>query len=266
MTLKVRSLAPEDWADWSQRVGAMEAGVTYPLGEDRFSIDHGANYFAFFERLGEVHYDVVLDGARVVAVLARVLRTLELGGTPTSCWYLCDLKVHADYRGRRIPTLLAKHSFLRSYARCRRGFALTMNPPAGANRVVRLVQRLPIVPLDASTSVEIFSLDAEQMERAAPHVVQHRGPFGYRSLRGVKDIVLESTGEPMPLLHVQFGPNSDVNRDQLEEGATHMLCSPAGSPLSRALSDQGLVATASATVLSHGMGKTDFGFVLTSEI
>lgn len=244
----------------------MEEGVSYPLGDDSFSIDHGADYFAFFERLGEVRYDLVIEGSTVVAVVARVLRTLSLGPKPTRCWYLCDLKVLPAYRGRRISTLLAKHSFLTSYKHCPRGYAVTMNPPRGTNRVVRLIQRLPLVPVKASAELLFFSLSAAEMERAHPLVIEHRGPIAYRALRGIKDIVLESTGQPMKLLHVQFGPTADPAQEQTEADATHMFCSPKSDALAQALLAKNFEVSATATVLSHGMNRTNFNFVLTSEI
>lgn len=261
MSLRVATVGPGERAPVAEGIAALESGTSYPLGADRFELDHGEDYFAFFDRLGEVIYDVALDGDKVVAISARVLRT-----KPFACWYLCDLKVHPAYRGRRITTRLARHAFLPAYARAGRGYGISMNDAGAAdNRVARLVRRLPIVPFRV-TELELFSFDADGMTAARPIVERHRGPTSFLSLAGRKDIVLESTGAPMPLLHVQFGPCAESGRPEVAPGHVHMLCAPEGDDLSQALHDSGARPSATATILHHRMKGSAFDFVLTSEV
>ena len=75
---------------------AIEKIATYPLGDDFFKIDHGVDYFAFFDRLGKLNYYIMCDGEHVAAVGAGVLRQVPYlqGKSPQEAWYLCDLKVH----------------------------------------------------------------------------------------------------------------------------------------------------------------------------
>ena len=75
-SLDIRELRNEEWKVFESRIADLEKGTSYPLGEDRFEIDHGADYFAFFTRLGQLRYYVVLDGDRVVAVAAAILRSV----------------------------------------------------------------------------------------------------------------------------------------------------------------------------------------------
>ena len=60
--------------------------VTYPYGDQFFKIDHGKDYFAFFERLGKLYYYVLVDKHRVAGVVAAVLRHI-----PSHTWYKKDL-------------------------------------------------------------------------------------------------------------------------------------------------------------------------------
>lgn len=261
--LEIRTLDREGRAAHAAGIAALDGGARYPLGADAFSIDHGADYFAFFDRLGEVRYEVALDEGRVVAAAARVLR--RLGGRPI--WYLCGLKVAPSHRGRHLPFRIASHALPSALRASTRGYGISMNPGDGSeNRVVRLLARMKVVPLSAACELVFFSLDAGAMRAAAPMVEAHRGPVSYLSLRGVKDIVLESTGAPMPLWHVQFGPNAAPGVSAPVDGGTHMFCAPRGDALTEAALAAGLTPSATATVVQRGLSDEDFRAVLTSEI
>jgi hypothetical protein len=145
-----------------------------------------------------------------------------------------------------------------------------MNPAQGENRVVRLASHWRLSPMRVPAILELFSLDAETMRRVLPTVARHRGEVSFLSLGGVKDIVLESTGKPMPLLHLQHGLGASHGSGTLvsepQEDHVHMLCSPASDPLNAELRALGLETSATASVLSHRMAGCDWRFVLTSEI
>lgn len=270
MGLRVVRIDPHLRAAYQARVSALERLATYPLGQDRFRIDHGADYFAFFDRLGEPRYYAVLEGEEVLAVGAGVLRTIQpqRKGPLLRAWYVCDLKVHPAYRGRRIPLLLMRRAFFWNYVRCRRGYGISMNPGDGSpNRVLRLFGHWRWTPASLAGTLLLWSLDADQARRAAPLVRELRGPLSWLSLRGVKDIVLESTGAPMPLLHGQPGepqPAGALPEPQLD--SVHMLCALRGDPLASALERAGLAPGATASVIQHRMQGADWRFVRTSDI
>ncbi len=274
MAITVRELAPPEWPAFSPRVADLERGVSYPLGDDRFEIDHGADYFAFFARLGACSFFVAIDGAgtedeEIVAVAAAVLRRVPRapGAKAEKTWYLCDLKVRPGRRGERIPWKMLLHGFPRKYPRCRRGYGISMNPGDGSeNRVVRMAQRYRLVPIGLATVIHLYSLDAEAMRTLAPALEDARGPLGYLSLGGVKDIVLASTGEPMPLLHVQFGPCAEPALPEPQDDHVHMFCVPEGDPLERRLASAGHAPSATASVIHHRMKSWDWRFILTSDI
>lgn len=90
--------------------------------------------------------------------------------------------------------------------------------------------------------------------------------MSFVSLAGIKDIVLESTGQPMPLLHVQFGLSPGSAEARPRPGHDHMFCTPAGDALDEACGAHGHTPMATATVVSTGATRTDWTFVLTSEI
>ena len=46
-SLNIKELRNEEWEVFQSQIAGLEKGTSYPLGEDRFEIDHGEDYFAF---------------------------------------------------------------------------------------------------------------------------------------------------------------------------------------------------------------------------
>lgn len=260
--VRVFAVPREERGLWSGPIAELERIARYPLGEDTFQLDHGADYFRFFDRLGELSYYVAVDEGEVVAVGCAMLRTLAFGKETKRAWYVADLKVRPDRRGQHLPLRMFASAFPTEYPRCPRGYGISMNAPGRPNRVLRIARRTPLIPIDAATTLHLWSLDAAQMRRCLPVIREHRGETGFLSLAGVKDIVLASTGRPMPLWHVQFGPMAESVRAEPVEEGVHMLCAPEGDPLAVALG----APSATATVIAHRMEGYEWRNVLTSEI
>jgi hypothetical protein len=260
------TVAHAERAAWIDAIVALEADATYPLGTDRFRLDHGPDYFAFFDRLGEARHDIAIEDGRVLAIACGVVRSIPLGGQRVSAWYGCDMKVIPEARGRHIPLRMLANAFVSGYARCRRGYAISMDPPDRENPVARLLGRFPLLPIRKVAGLVLYSLDAHAMRGAAPLLVRARGPIGYRSLAGIKDVVLESTGRPMPLWHVQHGVLGDPTHADPVEGGVHMFSVPDDDALVTDLRSLGLEPSATASVLAHGLDDARFDFVLTSDI
>jgi hypothetical protein len=268
--LRVVRIDPHLRPVYQERLAALERLASYPLGQDRFRIDHGPDYFAFFTRLGEPRYYAALEGEDLLAVGAGVLRRVSFraGEPPRPAWYVCDVKVHPAHRGRRLPLLLMRRSFLWNYLRCRRGYGISMNPGDGSeNRVVRIFGHWRWTPARVAGTLLLWSLDADQARAAAPLLRDRRGPLSWLSLQGVKDIVLESTGAPMPLYHAQPGlPQPAGGEPEPRPGAVHMVCALQGDDLATALVGAGLRPQATASVIAHRMRRSDWRFVRTSDI
>lgn len=283
--MRFHRIAPEERSYFQRGIAAIEQAALYPLGDDFFQIDHGSNYFAFFDRLGAVSYYVALDGNaeqcplwdnRVAAVGAGVLRQVAYrqGEEPRLAWYLCDLKVHPDYQQQRLSLRLLTHALKPNLRHCSQGYAISMNPAnltgtlenRQGNQLVRVLEKFAPLPFRYSTLLEIYSLDAKQMSLLQPLLVEHRGPVSYLALKGIKDLRLKSSGQLMPLLHVQWGATAAAGRSEPLPGSIHMLCTPAVDELARALRQRGSVPTATASVVSYNMEQSDWRFILTSDI
>ncbi|MEM9215444.1 MAG: hypothetical protein AAGD25_14000 [Cyanobacteria bacterium P01_F01_bin.150] len=283
-------VAFEERSRFQTRIAALEKEAIYPIGDDFFQLDHGDDYFAFFDRLGEVKYYVGLethndwndDGDRdehdhrVVAVGAWVLRQLPdtSGSSPRCAWYLCDFKVHPDYQRQLLSLRLLRYAISQNQAICDRGYAISMNPSGDRdNRLVKAFCRFRSIHFHHSVNLGIYSLEASSMRILEPLLRHHRGPISYLSLKGIKDLRLQSSGQMLPLLHVQWGNHKghlshipQSTRPEPVAGYTHMFCVPENDKLTDVLAQKGIQPGAIASVISHGMDNTDWRFILTSDI
>lgn len=267
--MRITRITEANARTFEPRIVELEKVSTYPLGSDCFRIDHGPDYFAFFRRLGILKYYLVEQDGRPAAVGAGVLRDIPStpGGRSYRAWYLCDLKVHPEFRGRHLPLRLLGRVFLPNYLRCRRGYAISMDPSDGSqNRVVRLLRRFRWLPFRLETSLNIYFLSFDEMARCRHLLDAALGPISFLSLRDKKDLILESTGMPIPLLHVQHGMCGSYGTAEPEPGFAHVLCLPEGDPLIAPLKALEVCSIARASVIAHGMPNRDWRFILTSDI
>lgn len=260
----------------------LEATIDYPLGTDRFRIRHDdRDYFAFFKRLGSVRcVTAETSSGDLAGVIVAVRRSTPVG----SAWYLGDLKtfegpspVHAETPPIRRPTSIGLQLIRELERSCAtdndRAFGISMNPASGPNRVLNLIRRTQ-PDADVSAQLELFSLNSEAAGDWDERLRAHLGPIGYLSLAGQKDIVLRSTGEPMPLLHLQHGDATARSRcdggtwhEEPQPSQVHMLSTAVGSRLHAELLAAGLEPSGSATIVSLGFSsRVDWQFVLTSDI
>jgi hypothetical protein len=287
--MKFQRISPDQRQAWQPQIVAIEQTTRYPLGDDWFEIDHGDDYFAFFDRLGDIDYYIGLapqpgleqqsqqpleqqsEQLQVAIVGAGILRQVpfQQGAAPQAAWYLCDLKVHPQHQGKRGSLGILRYAVAQGIGRADRGYLISMNPGDGSpNRLVRVLERWPLVSLKQVETLNIYSVDASQMQRLEPLLNRHRGPICYQSLDGIKDLRLQSTGEVLPLLHVQWAAPSAAGsaRNHTATGFAHMFCAPSQDALAIELNKIGLQPTATASIVAHGMKDCDWRFVLTSDI
>ncbi len=248
---------------------AIEQTATYPLGDDFFQIDHGSDYFAFFDRLGKVNYYAMCDSENITAVGAGVLRQIpyQQGFSKKKAWYLCDLKVHPNYQKRHLSLRILSQAIYDGISECASGYLISMNPGDGStNRLVQILERYSLVKFTASSQLGIYSLDAETMLFIAPLIKEYQGDISYLSLQGIKDLRLLSTNNILPLAHVQWGANAHKGMSEVIPGYTHMFCIPSSDEFARILAQKAIFPNATASIVSHGMDNSDWRFILTSDI
>lgn len=263
--IEIKVLQKNDWQEYGARLQRFENIAEYPYGDDLFKLDHGENYFAFFERLGEPLFHVALDENRIVACAAGVLRTLQIDGKETKAWYLCDLKVDKNYALQKIPAKLFKKNLFSNYLKCSHGYAVSMNPAKGKNRVVKLIERFKWIPIRYAGKLNFYSFDEIEAQSFHNELETELGKISYLSLKGKKDLIMKSTNSRLPLFHIQHGAvDKNAISKPIEKG-TYMICSSENSALDNLLRNRFQVS-ATASILTHRMNPKDWNFILTSDI
>lgn len=263
--MEIKALNSRDFKAFGERLQTLEANAEYPYGEDFFKLDHGENYFAFFERLGKPLFHIAVEDDRIAACAAGVLRTLRVGDECFKAWYLCDLKAHPEFRGRGITTKLFTKNLIRNYLKCSRGYAISMNPSKGENRVVKLLKRLPKIPISYAGQLNFYSFDEIKAAEFHETLRSALGKISYLSLRGKKDLIMKSTGARLPLFHIQHGTMAAEGAKFPTEEGTYMICAFEETDLDKLLKNN-FEVSATASVLSHRMNSTNWNFILTSDI
>jgi len=204
--LKYLTVQGEELMKYGESLQRLEGHAVYPLGTDSFKIDHGKNYFEFFQMLGEVRYNLALHDSEVIACAACVLvRVPDNSGKIRSAWYVCDLKVHPEFRGLRIPRKLFLQNLLRNFLSCQRGFAVSMNPASGPNPVVKFSTNLPYLSFTESAQLRFFEMSAASLQSLNRLCEPILGPLFLINTTGKKDLIQTSTGKPISILHLGWG-------------------------------------------------------------
>ena len=268
--MKLICLTPETKSLYLEQILDLEREATYPYGDSFFKIDHGTDYFAFFERLGTLYYYVLVDKGTVAGVVATVLINLPPHLGLKKIWYYCDLKIHPDYRGRRLPIKMAYQVYLRNFLRSWNGFSISMNPASGShqNRISKLSKWLKWIPIRSDMQLCLFSLDKISMQKALPVLERHRGEVRFLSLEGTKDLILTQDHTRIPILHAQFGELGEKKACVREPKVDHihMFCAQAEDPLVSELGNMQLFPSSTITLLNHGKQLQSWDWILTSNL
>lgn len=258
MAYKIVKLDNENRTELSNLIKEMESDIYYPLGDDFFRIDHGYDYFAFFERLGELHYWCAFDGDKLIGVAAGILRTINDEKT----WYLCDLKVIKEYRGKGVPRAIFKKAFFYNFKNHKvfKAYAVSMNSNDNKDRF-KAIRRSTFGLLKKNKLLKIYSLSKNEYLSICGKFTYHRIVHTQKK----KDLILKSSKRKLSLFH--------YNRKRLDESARYiepsedsiiMISAIEGSDMDILLTKEGFKSDSDATVLSFRM-KGDFE-IFTDEI
>lgn len=257
-------LDDKNYSSLSNKMKLFDDVFTYPLGKEIFKISHGENYFKFFEKLGDLQFSGFEMDGKLAIVAASVLRTIR----NEKVWYLCALKVHPDFRNKKLTTRLVYRNFFLHYLKSRKCYGISMNSENNSNKTLKILKNVKFNFFKSAGEVMIYSLSKEQLSRVIPLIEKYKGKVGSISLKGTKDIILQSTQRPIRLNHLVFNTNDELGSydGKVEVDDVFMFCSKEGSPLTNELEAVGLTESSTATIIHHGMQSWDWEFINTSEI
>ena len=266
-TINIKIINRKNINKYNNDFKLLEKRITnwYPLGDnDFFKIDHGPNYFSFFNRLGSIKVATLFDKNNLIGNLIGVLRKIPLDNKYFKTWYLCDLKIDKKYRGDR----LSFHIFTKIFkylSICNSFYGISMDSQNG-NHMVKIVSKIPFITIK-SKKLLIYKLSYNDMIRVYPIIEKHRGPLSFLSLYKKKDLILKSNNKPMKLLHTQWSPTGEyTGLYKPIKNFEHMFCSPSNDPMSKELERIGITTNVTATIIYYNMNNINWNFILTSDI
>jgi hypothetical protein len=240
----------------------------YSLGSDYFTIDHGKNYFRFFQRMGLVKY-LIIQSDQTKLIVGTACTVLRSHGKNVY-WYLCDLKIEESHRGKGLTQKLFLHLVKSFITISCRGYLVSMDPDS--KQIFHILNGVKsAIPFKLyATKLFIYSVDVVTMKQIEKFFQYAFDKVAYLSLNGIKDLVLESTGQPMVLYHLQHSGNADwqnsIPLDKVPPNATIMFCLPNLSPLKTVLDACNIDTNVTATIMHAGMSFMDWHSLLTSQI
>lgn len=208
----------------------LEQSIRYPIadGADHFFIDHGEHYHPFFSRMGRAYFLLALRGEEVVGSVVGVVRRVQAAGREVQGLYVGDLKVARSERGNGLARRMLQRGLGELLRRpelraCRLLYGAAMRGDKGD--VMRSARGLSPLKLGSPTArLVLYFVPPERLARldtsrapappASPGLELGPAPAapveapGLCSTAGCKDLRLESTGQPWPLVHLPLGPSA----------------------------------------------------------
>jgi hypothetical protein len=227
--VKYKFLTGDELKPYSTQLARFEAQFRYPLGDGRhFRISHGEDYGAFFRSLGAPRYILVLDdGGEVAAFTAAVRRPVpKRHSPPQDMWYLCDFKIAKPHRGGRTFIGMGSRMLPRFYRFWIGAYFVAMNNrplsellgeaelQVGGIATLIPMRRFPAFkpvslqaiffqpPLDGPVTGTDGSRETLGPEAWRLTIQEPEGTYVLTCLRGIKDLLIEPSLEPMRFLHV----------------------------------------------------------------
>lgn len=263
----------EDLYKYHNKIKIFEKTMSqwYPLNEkEQFKISHGDDYFKFFERMGKLYIFIILNNTQnIIGTLFCILRTIEC----EKIWYICDLKIHPQYRRRWIPYNMLLNSF-KLMNISNKFYAISMNENTKYNNIVKFSQKMgKILKFNIKNEIiKIYKLDYITMMKAKNILEKYKGKIYFIKLNGIKDIILKSTQNAMNLYHVNFINNINYVKCKIKKNffpifspnSSFMFCFLKSDNINNILKLNNIETKITSSLIHNGLKNYDF--LQTSEI
>jgi len=257
--IQVEAIADDLRAKYNSDLLKFEEEFTYPFGKDRFRINHGKDYFNFFDLIGKPYIFVAFDKDKIVGIAIFVLRDQ----TENPFWYICDLKIAPEYRGKGIAELI----FLKAI-KCKsisdKIYGISMDSQMGENKLINFSKKLKHLSLERKETLFFYIVQIKELETISKYIEKRYGPYGFLSLSGTKDLVMQSNQEIYHLLHIV--PEQKSNKELSEIACPDiMFCAESSSLTHQKMQELGIRHACTASVISN-MDLPNWDWILSSEI
>ena len=251
MNIQFHLVGESGVSQYAKELRTIEQDILYPLNlsGDYFSIIHGESYSCFFSQMGKSRFILVLDGQKLIGVMAAVWKNVSINNQPCTALYLADLKLAKPYRGKSVTQKLIWFALKKwlTDPECRRWdfvFAAAMQRSGGGDVTYSFKKLHPGKLIKFSNCLDIYFTSAEDLLRLgddSPMLppIEDSACLSLSDKEiidntGLKDFKLQSTGEPWPLVHLsmpvkrwseKFGSHlKECAEKMLGESAQKVLC------------------------------------------
>ncbi|AIT09402.1 hypothetical protein LO80_05100 [Candidatus Francisella endociliophora] len=247
---KIIKVTSKNRSELSSQLSNLKKQIVYPLGKSTFTIEHGNDYFAYYENMGKMHYWCVVKNGEVIGSACGIVKSLELGGR---AWYLCDLKVDKNYRGQGIARKLFRKIYLYMFIRYRifRVYAISMNDPLNEGEGCKKLIYISNNFLKEKGNLEFFLLTKEQYV----FYKQYLDEYSLTHTRGIKDIVFDRSSSGAEIYHLNRQKLSNITFEELPNDAYITISTYSKSELSKLFIHDGILPEGSAKVLTSYSAK-----------
>jgi hypothetical protein len=178
----------------------------YPLNNDHFTIDFGKNYFDFFKTIGTDGFHCAhSDGDKIIGSLCcRYTR---------NSWYICDLKVLPEYRGKQITYKLFLKNFIPSYLKSNRAYAISMYPNVAVNK---LNKNFAFLHFENLSFIHIYLVDLITIKKIYNILKIKYNYIGFIDTNNSKRLILQSNNKVLKTLHL-YNSNTYKNIIPIED-------------------------------------------------
>ena len=128
------------------------------------------------------------------------------------------------------------------------------------------MSNLPWTPLKEGGRICFYYEDASVTKQAIQLLETSRRNIHFSSLKGSKDLVLKSTGNPIPLLHMEWGHEKRGNVLSPQHDNLHMWCMGESDPLNVKLNSIGIIPKAKGKIFHHRLNRVNWSDLRTSEL
>lgn len=252
----------------------LQVSQKYSLGLDSYLNNYGTNYFAFFERLGQVNCFIIkhIDSKIIIGSVCIIFKNHISYHKKTKrklhYWYICDLKIDNKHRKQGLTIKLFEHIYHRFSLISQRLYLIAMDPDS--QQIIHIINKLqPTIHFKFKhkyklTKLLIYTVPVIIMKEIERYFTCIFNKITYLALAGVKDMVLSSTGKSMNLYHLQHDNRGKKLMD-VPEDVSIMFCFPKDSPLEDIMNSHDIRTDITATIISWSMNFFDWHDVLTSD-
>lgn len=218
MKIEYKIIENEEIYHFQNSLHELEQQFTYPLqgSEDQFFIGHGNLYHKFFAKQGEPIFVLALLDGNVIGILSLILKNDFTHNKKNLSLYLCDLKISKCYRGNGIAKILYHRAF--SYL-LKKGivmklpfsyFVAMQNEKGDFAKNSKQSSWLSMFQQMAEVQIFFVSpkvigdctLSENFEEPMKPLLLSKTVKEDVINMKGIKDIILCSSEEVLPLYHV----------------------------------------------------------------